>query len=108
MTSSVVDGLTVRLKAHHDLSFLARWGKVFRVLDDQDSGNLCFGVTGAEGRVFVKYAGAEPVRYDGRPAEAIDRARAATTVYRTLAHPTLVRLREAVELAHGYAPRWLR
>lgn len=98
-----VDGLPVRLGAAHDLSFLANWGTVFHVLDDQDSGNLCFGVSGAHGRVFVKYAGAEPVRYAGPPADAIERARAAVVVYRTLAHPTLVRLREAVELEHGFA-----
>ena len=103
MITVAVDGLPVRLRAVHDLSFLASWGTVFQVLDDQDSGNLCFGVTGAQGRVFVKYAGAEPVRYAGRPADAIARAGAAVAVYRTLGHPTLVRLREAVDLAHGRA-----
>lgn len=103
MISCTVDDVTVRLKAPHDLSFLARWGTAFWVLDDQDSGNLCFGVTGAQGRLFVKYAGAEPVRYEGVPADAISRAREAVRVYQTLDHPTLVRIREAVELDHGFA-----
>jgi serine/threonine protein kinase len=103
MQRTAVDGLPVRLREPHDLGFLARWGTVFRVLDEQDSGNLCFGVDGPEGRVFVKYAGAATVRYDGVVADAVDRLRAAATVYRELAHPTLVRLREHAETEHGVA-----
>jgi methyltransferase (TIGR00027 family) len=88
MVGRSVDGRTVRLREPHDLSFLARWGRVFRVLDDQDSGNLCFGVSGAQGKLFVKYAGAETVRYSGDPVDAIKRARQAVRVYRALEHPT--------------------
>lgn len=98
-----LDGLPVRLRAPHDLSFTARWGTVFAVLDDQDSGNLCLGVEGPAGRVFVKYAGAPTLRYDGDVVEAADRARRAAEVYRALAHPTLVTLREAVDVGTGHA-----
>lgn len=98
-----VDGLPVRLRAPHELSFLARWGRVFRVFDEQDSGNLCFGVEGEGGRVFVKYAGAPTVRYEGSMREAIERSRAAAEIYRALSHPRLVRLRESVDLGSGHA-----
>lgn len=98
-----VDGLSVRLREPHDLGFLARWGRVFRVFDEQDSGNLCFGAEGPEGRVFVKYAGAAPVRYEGAVADAVERCRRAARVYRALAHPTLVRLREAADGGNGHA-----
>lgn len=98
-----VDGLPVRLRAPHELSFLTRWGRVFRVFDEQDSGNLCFGVEGEGGRVFVKYAGAPTLRYEGSTREAIERSRAAADIYRALPHPRLVRLRESVDLGAGHA-----
>ncbi|WP_125776633.1 serine/threonine protein kinase [Antribacter gilvus] len=103
MIVTAVDGLPVRLRALHDLSFTARWGTVFAVLDDQDSGNLCFGVGGPAGRVFLKYAGAPTARFDGAVADAVTRARAAAEVYRALAHPSLVNLREALDVGEGYA-----
>jgi serine/threonine-protein kinase len=90
-----VDGMPVRLRAPHDLSFTRRWGTVFAVLDQQDSGNLCLGVEGPAGRMFVKYAGAPTARYDGTVEAAVGGLRRAAGVYRDLAHPTLVTLREA-------------
>lgn len=98
-----VDGLPVRLRAPHDLSFTARWGRVFAVLDQQDSGNLCLGVDGPAGRVFVKYAGAPTARYDGTVETAVANLRRAGEVYRALAHPSLVTLREAVDVGAGHA-----
>jgi serine/threonine-protein kinase len=98
-----IDGLSVRLRAPHDLSFTAHWGRVFAVLDQQDSGNLCLGVEGPAGRVFVKYAGAPTVRYDGVIKTAVGSLRRAAEVYRALAHPSLVTLREAVDVGGGHA-----
>jgi len=103
MVVTEVDGLPVRLREPHDLSFTARWGTVFAVLDDQDSGNLCLGLEGPDGRVFVKYAGAATARYDGVVEEAVARLRRAGAVYRDLAHPALVVLREAVDVGAGHA-----
>ncbi|WP_129790076.1 serine/threonine-protein kinase [Promicromonospora panici] len=103
MILTEVDGLPVRLRAPHDLSFVARWGRVFAVLDQQDSGNLCLGVEGPAGRVFVKYAGAPTVRYDGAIETAVANLRRSAEVYRALAHPTLVTLREAVDVGGGHA-----
>lgn len=103
MIVTELDGLPVHLRAPHDLSFTERWGSVFAVLDQQDSGNLCLGVEGPAGRVFVKYAGAPTVRYAGAVATAVANLRRSAEVYRTLAHPSLVRLREAVDVGAGHA-----
>jgi serine/threonine protein kinase len=98
-----LDGLPVCLRKPHDLTFLSRWGRVFRVFDQQDSGNLCFGIDGLDRRVFVKYAGAPTLRYEGSVADAVAWGRRAVEVYRALAHPTLTRLREAGDLGQGHA-----
>ncbi|MFC8800701.1 hypothetical protein ACFT2C_23465 [Promicromonospora sp. NPDC057138] len=103
MIVTELDGLPVRLRAPHDLSFTARWGTVFAVLDQQDSGNLCLGVDGPAGRVFVKYAGAPTTRYDGAVETAVANLRRSAEVYRALAHPTLVTLRDAIDVGAGHA-----
>ncbi|MFP4660952.1 MAG: hypothetical protein ACLFPF_02075 [Halanaerobiales bacterium] len=41
---SSIDGIEFRLKEEHDFSWLSRYGIVFSVFDEQDSGNICFGV----------------------------------------------------------------
>jgi serine/threonine-protein kinase len=58
------------MREHHDLSW--SWpGRVFEVLDRQDSGNLCLALRGRAGRVFVKYAGASTIRYEGNDGDAM-------------------------------------
>lgn len=103
MIVTELDGLPVHLRAPHDLSFTARWGRVFAVLDQQDSGNLCLGIEGPAGRVFVKYAGARTARYDGVVETAVANLRRSAEVYRALTHPSLVRLRDAVDVGAGHA-----
>ena len=98
-----IDGVAVRLRAPHDLSFLGRWGTVFRVFDEQDSGNLCFGAERDGTRLFVKHAGAPTTRYEGRIADAVHRNRRAVEVYRALRHPTLVTLVDAADVPGGHA-----
>lgn len=46
------DGIPCVVKEETDLSFLHRWGRVFRVFDRQDSGNLCFGLEREGGGIF--------------------------------------------------------
>lgn len=98
-----VDGVPVRLREVHDLSFLGHWGRVFRVFDEQDSGNLCVGLEGPEGRLFVKYAGAPTLRYDGPVEDAVASLRAAASPYRALAHPTLLPLLASADVGQGHA-----
>lgn len=50
-----LDGIRFSMGKAFDFSFLRRYGTVFKVFDDQDSGNICFGMRGTDGtRVFVK------------------------------------------------------
>ncbi|MCA0149597.1 phosphotransferase [Rossellomorea vietnamensis] len=98
-----VDDIPYKLKAPFDLSFIKKYGEVFKVYDDQDSGNICFGVRNGEERRFIKFAGAPTVRYEGKPEEAISGLKVAVNVYKDLAHPHLVRLIGAEEVGEGFA-----
>ena len=98
-----LDQLTVRLHEYHDFSFLKQLGKVFCVFDEQDSGNICFGVDNGSEKLFVKYAGANTINYSGNPADAVDRLQQAMPVYHALRHPNLIELREHFPLEAGYA-----
>ncbi|RAU97169.1 serine/threonine protein kinase [Paenibacillus sp. YN15] len=91
------------MKTPFDLSFVSGYGRVFKIFDDQDSGNICFGVETDGKRLFIKYAGAPTQRYDGEPEDAIGRLKATVPVYQDLAHPHLVRLLGAEEIGGGYA-----
>ncbi len=90
-----IDGISYTALEEPDLRWLRPYGTVFQVLDRQYSGNLCFGVEGAFGRLFVKYAGARTVRYRGKAENAVLALRNAMPLY-ALQHPALTRL-----LAHG-------
>ncbi|NLV92248.1 MAG: phosphotransferase [Firmicutes bacterium] len=98
-----IDGVPYRLKAPWDLSFIGKYGKVFKVFDEQDSGNICFGVQKGEEKYFVKFAGAPTIGYSGPPEEAVKRLKESVPVYRDLAHLNLVRLLEAEEIGGGFA-----
>ena len=74
----VIDGLPCRLQTDCNLDFLSAYGRVFRVLDDQDSGNLCFGLERGERRYFLKFAGAQTLRYQGTPEQAVKRLKQAS------------------------------
>ena len=97
-----IDNLPVRLKKPFDLEFIHQYGKVFKVFDDQDSGNLCFGVTKGDHRYFVKFAGAPTYPYQGNPRDAITRLKEAEPIYRDLAHPSLIKLVDAGPAGDGF------
>ena len=59
---------------------------MFKVYDDQDSGNICFGTEKDGQRYFIKFAGAPTERYNGNPADAIARLKATLPVYLSLIH----------------------
>lgn len=92
------DGIPFRLRAEADLTWLRGYGAVFRVMDQQSSGNLCFGVEGPYGRLFIKYAGARTVNYAGRPEDAVERLKRSAVLYGENFHGCLIPL-----LAHGPA-----
>ena len=97
------DGVPCALQEAFDLSFLRQWGKVFRVFDQQDSGNLCFGLEDETHRYFVKFAGARPVRYKGGPERAVELLKQSGRVYRDLAHRVLLPLLWEGPVEGGYA-----
>lgn len=98
-----LDTVTVRLREPHDFRFLKDFGKVFCVFDEQDSGNIGFGVDTGSEKLFVKYAGAKTIDYDGAPEDAVDRLKLAMPVHEALRHPDLVELHEHCPVNDGYA-----
>jgi len=98
-----IDGVPLKLKSTFDFSFLRRYGTVFKVFDDQDSGNICFGVTDGKNKYFVKFAGAPTERANVSQTEAIDRMKSTEPIYRDLAHTTLTRLIDTEEIGGGFA-----
>ena len=76
---------------------------VFCVFDQQDSGNISFGVEKDEQKYFVKYAGAKPIDFTGNPKDAIERLKKAVPVYQSLEHPHLIKLLDYFSTENGYA-----
>ena len=97
-----IDGVSYQARQEPDLEWLKSYGRVFRVFDQLSSGNLCFGVEGPYGRLFVKYAGARPINYSGRPADAIYTLQNAISLY-AHDHPALIRLLAYGRAGEGYA-----
>jgi len=97
-----LDGIPYKLKAAFDFSFLSRYGRVFKIFDDQDSGNICFG-TERDGKLyFVKFAGAPTEAYTGTPQEAVDRLKATLPVYEALHHDHLIEFVKGEEIGGGF------
>ena len=97
------DGIPYKLKAPFDFSFLSKYGKVFKVFDNQDSGNICFGVTNGINKYFIKYAGAPTARACVSAGEAVENLKRTEPVYHDLAHPNLIRLIASEEIGGGFA-----
>lgn len=98
-----IDQVTFRLRERHDMEWLRTYGRIFRVFDEQDSGNIAFGVEKDGSKLFVKYAGARTMDYAGNPDEAIARLKRAAPLYTALAHPNLIRIVDRFPVAEGYA-----
>ena len=99
-----IDGVPYKLKSPFDFSFLSKYGKVFKVFDDQDGGNVCFGAEKDGKRYFVKFAGAPQARYDGKVEDAIARLKASVKVYQDIGnHPGLIRFIGSEEIGGGFA-----
>lgn len=98
-----IDGIPFKLKSAFDFSFVSKYGKGFKVYDDQDSGNICFGTEKDGQRYFVKFAGAPTEQYNGNPADAITRLKATLPVYSDLQYDNLIELVEAEDIGGGFA-----
>ena len=96
------DGVPYKLKEPFDFSFLSKYGKVFKVFDDQDSGNICFGVHDGESKRFVKFAGAPTERSRVSKDEAIQRMKSTVPIYQDLVHPLLTKFITSEEIGGGF------
>lgn len=103
-----IDGITFRLKEPFDFYFLQKYGRVFQVFDDQDSGNICFGTEKNGERLFIKFAGAPTAQYAGTARDAIIRLKETTPIYETLQHDVLIEYLGCEEIGGGFAVvfRW--
>lgn len=103
-----IDGIPFKLKSAFNFSFLREYGSVFKVFDDQDSGNICFGTEKDGRRYFIKFAGAPTEQYHGDPADAVARLKASLAIYHDLHHKNLIELIEAKDISGGFAMvfRW--
>ncbi|MGD6958303.1 phosphotransferase [Rossellomorea aquimaris] len=92
-----------KLNSPFDFSFIEEYGEVFKVYDDQDSGNICFGVKNGDQKMFIKFAGAPTARFEGKLEDAVAELKDAVKVYEDLAHPHLVKLLRSEEIGGGFA-----
>lgn len=98
-----IDGLFYKLKSSFDFSFLKKYGAVFKVFDDQDSGNICFGIQHNDRKIFVKFAGAPTEQFNGSTDEAIERLQSSAFVYQSLHHENLIKFIKSEKVGHGFA-----
>ncbi|MEC3885745.1 serine/threonine protein kinase [Halobacillus sp. HZG1] len=103
MKTKKMGEVSFSVQEDHDFSWLEEMGHVFCVFDEQDSGNISFGVEREDGKFFVKYAGAKPMDFSGEPKEAVERLRTAMSVYQQLKHPSVIRLEHHFALKEEYA-----
>jgi serine/threonine-protein kinase len=98
-----LNGITFNLKEHIDFSWLHEMGSVFSVFDQQDSGNICFGIEDKGQKMFVKFAGVRTVHYNGDPQDAVSRLKDAVQLYYELKHPSLIEIKDHFQVGSGYA-----
>ena len=98
-----IDGLPYKMKAPFDFGFISQYGRVFKVFDDQDSGNICFGTEKDGEKFFVKFAGAPTEAYNGTAEEAIVRLKSTLPVYEDLKHQNLIEFVKAENIGGGFA-----
>ncbi|BBH24403.1 serine/threonine protein kinase [Paenibacillus baekrokdamisoli] len=98
-----LEDVVFQVQEEHDFSWLQMLGHVFCVFDQQDSGNISFGVEKDGDRRFIKYAGAKPLHFAGDKHNAIQSLRDAVHLYDELSHPCLIELIDHFEIGSGYA-----
>lgn len=98
-----INGIPYKMKSFYDFGFMNRYGTVFKVFDDQDSGNICFGTEKEGQKFFIKYAGSPTESYEGTTEDAVKRLQATLPIYRELKHKNLIGFLEAEKIAGGYA-----
>lgn len=98
-----IDGIKFKIKEPYNFSFLSEYGKVFKVFDDQDSGNICFGAEKNGIKYFIKFAGAKTAEYNGNPCDAVVRLKETVSIYENLKHKNLIEYIGSKEIGNGFA-----
>ncbi len=104
IVTQYVNGHPYRLKEAFDLSFVEELGKVFAVFDEQDSGNLLFGLRIGNEPYLLKIAGAPTIKGQRSPKLAVEGLRKSVRIYQALASaPQLVKLVRTYEFSNCFA-----
>lgn len=98
-----INGIKFKIKEPYDFCFLNEYGKVFKVFDDQDSGNICFGTETDGEKYFIKFAGARTAEYDGDPCDAVIRLKGTVPIYEKLCHRNLIKYLGSKEIENAFA-----
>lgn len=98
-----IDNVSFELRKKQNFFWLKELGNVFCVYDQQDSGNISFGVQSGEEKYFVKYAGAQTTEYEGNTQTAMDNLNKAITVYQDLRHEDVISFVKKIKTDDGIA-----
>ena len=102
MVTQIIDNITFNMKESHDFSFLSKYGKVFCVFDQNDSGNISFGTDDGKIKHFIKVAGAKTAQSFRETKEAVEALKNAMSIYEELKHPILIELIDNYKLDDLY------
>lgn len=98
-----IDGIKYSLKSECNFNWLSEIGTVFRVFDENDSGNISFGIDTGTEKLFIKFAGADTVNSGTTPEKSIHVLKDSVSVYKDLKHPLLLEYRDSFEFNNGFA-----
>ncbi|HBL84591.1 MAG: hypothetical protein A2Y17_00550 [Clostridiales bacterium GWF2_38_85] len=92
MVNIKIDNVNFNLKEEHDFSWLSSFGTVFTAFDQNDSGNISFGVYDGIDKYFIKAAGLKTTDSVRTPEEAIASLEGAMPLYENIRHKNLIQL----------------
>lgn len=98
----MIQKIEFKMKEPYDFGFLSEYGTVFKVFDDQDSGNICFGTEKDGKKYFIKFAGAKTAEYNGTPDDAVGRLKETVSIYENLRHKNLIKYIDSKEIGNGF------
>lgn len=92
---------TLELRENHNFDWLNKV-EIFAIFNQQDSGNISFGVISNGEQFFIKYAGARNLEYTGEIQAAIERLKKAEEVYKHIVHQNLTPFLSAFQIEQGF------
>lgn len=103
MAQYSIDNISYSLVKECDFSWISQYGEVFCVFDQNDSGNISFGVDNGQGKVFIKFAGAKTINSGTSVEKAIQHLKESVSVYQDLKHPYLLEYLDSYAINGGFA-----